>query len=373
MGEWFDNARTNFSVEDRHWMGKALVLAERGKYTTHPNPRVGCIIVRDGRKVGEGAHLVAGGPHAEIIALREAGEYAQGATAYVTLEPCAHTGRTPPCTQALIASGVMRVVAAMRDPFGKVDGRGFSQLQAAGIAVNYGLLQAEASELNIGFLHRVRTGRPWIRLKVAMSLDGRVAMASGESKWITGAASREDVHSYRAQSDAVITGIGTVLADDPSLTARGVGMTVIQPTRVVLDRRCRISPKANVLDDVAPTLVFHNDAHAACQGRYAWAPLDREGDLDLTFIVAELGNRYFNEALIECGPTLSSSFLKLGLVDELLIYQAPCLLGHLAKPMNHLNMETLKHSSRFQVVDTLAMGNDLRIRLRPSTNEVTNR
>lgn len=262
-----------FCAEDVYWMNHAIQLARLGMYSTHPNPRVGCVIVKEGRKVGEGAHLYAGGDHAEVVALRQAGDDAAGATAYVTLEPCAHMGRTPPCTQALIRSGIGRVVAAMRDPFDAVDGKGFDRLRDAGIEVKSGLLQDEAEELNVGFLCRVRTGRPWVRLKLAISLDGKVAMASGESKWITGSAARQDVHTYRAQSDVVLTGIGTVLSDDPSLTARNVPGLRSQPTRVVLDRQGRTPAKAKVLDKSAPTLVFRNSGEGVNGAINILAPL----------------------------------------------------------------------------------------------------
>src|SRR6478672_10279328 len=227
---------TMFTATDHAFMARALRLAERGTYTTRPNPMVGCVLAQGDEAVGEGWHQRKGGPHAEVFALQAAGDRAKGATAYVTLEPCAHTGSTGPCAEALIAAGVARVVGAMRDPFPQVDGAGFERLRAAGIAVEEGLMEAEARELNRGFLSRIERGRPWFRIKLAMSLDGRTAMASGDSKWISGEPARRDVHRWRARSGAIVTGAGTVLADDPQLTVRlESGEDVVPPLRVVLD------------------------------------------------------------------------------------------------------------------------------------------
>src|SRR5690606_17173844 len=249
---------TTFDAFDHACMARALQLAARGLYTARPNPVVGCVIAKDGAVVGEGWHPRAGEPHAEVFALREAGERARGATAYVTLEPCAHHGRTPPCAEALVQAGVARVVAAMRDPFPRVDGAGFARLQAAGIAVASGLMEGQARDLNRGFLSRFTRGRPWLRIKLAASLDGRTAMASGESKWITGEAARADVQRWRARSGAILTGADTVLADDPALTVRLGDATPFQPPlRVVLDSRLRSLAMPRVRDGSAPTLYLH--------------------------------------------------------------------------------------------------------------------
>ncbi|HET9483519.1 MAG TPA: bifunctional diaminohydroxyphosphoribosylaminopyrimidine deaminase/5-amino-6-(5-phosphoribosylamino)uracil reductase RibD, partial [Xanthomonadales bacterium] len=243
-----------WSAFDHAAMARALVLAERGLHTTQPNPRVGCVVARDGVVVGEGVHERKGGPHAEVFALHDAGERARGATAYVTLEPCAHTGRTGPCADALVAAGVARVVAACEDPFPEVAGRGFERLRAAGIAVEVGLMRDAARDLNRGFLMRIEHGRPWVRVKLAASLDGRTALGDGRSAWITGEAARADNMRWRARSSAILTGIGTVLADDPALTVRGIeaGGGAVPPLRVVLDSHLRIPPNARVLDDAAP-------------------------------------------------------------------------------------------------------------------------
>lgn len=353
-----------FSAEDSQWMGRALELARRGLYTTHPNPRVGCVVVKDGCKVGEGWHVRAGEPHAEVHALREAGASARGATAYVTLEPCAHTGRTPPCADALVQAGVARVVAAMRDPFAAVDGKGFDKLRAVGISVAYGLLGEEAEELNIGFLHRVRHGRPWIRLKLAISLDGRVAMASGESQWITGPEARRDVHRYRARSDVMLTGVGTVLADDPQLNVRDVDGHERQPARAVLDRLGRTPADAALFHSSGEVMIFRHAGQPVRGAVDVTTPLNREGALDLDFVFAELGRRGFNEVLVECGGTLAGSLMRSGLYDELLVYQAPCLLGHTAQPMATLDVDHLADRKQLRLVEALSVGDDLRLRFR---------
>ena len=358
-------SETAFSVVDQRWMREALALARCGLFTTHPNPRVGCVIVNDARRVGQGWHVRAGEPHAEIIALREAGEASRGATVYVTLEPCAHHGRTPPCADELIAAGVSRMVAAMRDPFAAVDGRGFAKLQAAGIAVEYGLLEQEAEDLNQGFLKRVRHGRPWVRLKLAASLDGRIAMASGESRWITGEAARLDAHRWRARSDVILTGIGTVLADDPRLTARDVEGLDRQPTRVILDREGRTPPSARVLTEPGTVLVFRHGGVELAGAENILAPLDTRGRIDLTFVMRALGAREFNEVLVECGSKLAGSLIEAGTVDELLIYLAPCLLGSTALPMVLLDsVQSLAERKQFKLVDVAPIGTDLRLLLR---------
>ena len=355
-----------FSAADRDWMAQALRLAERGRWTTRPNPMVGCVIVRDGQLVGQGWHQRAGGPHAEVFALREAGELARGATAYVTLEPCAHYGRTPPCALALIKAGVSRVVAAMRDPFPQVDGGGFELLREAGIAVSWGLLAEQARELNQGFLSRVERGRPWLRLKYGASLDGRTALASGESKWITGEAARADVQLWRARAGAILTGAGTVLADDPALTVRVEGEHA-ETLRVVLDTRLRSLSCGKVRDGSAPTLYLHAEdvlPPALEQVEFAALPL-HEGRLDLAAALALLAQRGINEIQVEAGAELGGSLLKAGLVDELLLYQAPLLLGDDARPLlAGLGVTTMAEKLQLKLHDVAQIGDDLRLLLR---------
>jgi len=362
------------SANDQLYMARALRLARRGLCTTHPNPRVGCVLVRDGVMVGEGWHEQAGGPHAEIHALQQAGERAAGATAYVSLEPCCHQGRTPPCSDALIAAGVTRVVAAMLDPNPQVAGSGLQQLQQAGIETAVGVLQAEAEQLNAGFVMRMRAGRPWVRCKLAMSVDGRTAMASGESQWITGTAARQDVQRLRARSAAIMTGINTVLADDPSLTARSVdGATagMRQPLRVVLDSALRLPPAAKLLEQPGNTLILTG---VADQARYA--PLVRanveiaavllaDGRLDLTAVLQYLGTREINDVHLEAGAGLCGALLQAGLVDELIIYMAPMLLGNDARGLLQLpGLDTLAQRVQLQITDMRAVGEDWRITAR---------
>ena len=357
-------------------MEQALDLAGRGLWTARPNPMVGCVLVRDGQAVGQGWHAHAGGPHAEVVALRQAGERARGATAYVTLEPCAHHGRTPPCADALVEAGVARVVAAMCDPFPHVDGAGFARLRAAGIEVACGLKEAQARELNRGFLSRIERGRPWLRIKLAASLDGRTALASGESKWITGPAARADVQRWRARSAAILTGAGTVLADDPALTVRldageGDGAEFLPPLRVVLDSGLRSLSASKVRDGSAATLYLHGaDASppAGLQAEFAVLPL-RDGQLDLEAALRLLGERAINEAQVEAGPLLAGALLRAGLVDELLLYQAPLLLGDSARPLfAGLGIEVMSRSRRFDLVDEARIGADRRLLLRPAAD-----
>ena len=322
-------------------MAHALRLAERGLCTTQPNPRVGCVIAHGDGVVGTGFHQRAGEPHAEVYALREAGERARGATAYVTLEPCAHHGRTPPCADALVAAGVKRVVIAAEDPFPQVDGRGTSLLRAAGVTVDTGLMREAARELNIGFFSRIERGRPWVRVKLAMSLDGRTALASGESKWITGEAARADVQRWRARSSAILSGSGTVLADDPRLTVRlPEGEAFAPPWRVILDRRLRTPAGSHVLDGSVPTLLLHGAAASGADERFARVEriaLAMSGDaLDLRAVLALLAGRGCNEVQVEAGPTLCGALFAAGLADELLLYVAPLLLGDSARPLLQL-------------------------------------
>lgn len=352
-------------------MGRALELARRGLYTTDPNPRVGCVLVRGEEVVGEGWHVRAGGPHAEINALRAAGARAAGATAYVTLEPCCHHGRTPPCTDALIASGVRRVVAAMEDPNPRVGGAGLKALRAAGIEVRSGVLAAEAERLNPGFVMRMREGRPWVRCKLAMSLDGGTAMASGESRWITGEAARRDVHRWRALSSAILTGVGTVLVDDPSLTVRlgeDESGSSRQPLRVILDTHLRTPPGARLLGLPGETLILtgvpdrHREAQLAGNG-VSIVTLPMNGNrLDLAAVMAYLGRMEINEVHLEAGATLSGALLAAGWVDELIIYLAPHLLGDAARGLFSLpGLERMEQRIELSIDDIRAVGRDWRI------------
>lgn len=359
---------TQFTALDHQHMAHALRLAERAAYTARPNPMVGCVIARDEVVVGEGWHQRTGGPHAEVFALRQAGEQARGATAYVTLEPCAHHGRTPPCALALIDAGVSRVVAAMRDPFPKVDGGGFVLLREAGIEVAEGLMAAQARELNHGFLSRIERGRPWVRVKLAASLDGRTAMADGSSKWITGAAAREDVQHWRARAGAILTGAATVLADDPMLTVRLADTEVLPPLRVVLDARLRSLECARVREGGAPTLYVHDAAVSppdAADAEFASVP-SHDGRLDLGAVLALLAERGINEVHTEAGATLAGALLAGGWVDELLLYQAPTLLGEQGLPLlSGLGIHAMDQQRRMRVVDQRLVGSDLRLLLRP--------
>ncbi|WP_225578286.1 bifunctional diaminohydroxyphosphoribosylaminopyrimidine deaminase/5-amino-6-(5-phosphoribosylamino)uracil reductase RibD [Rhodanobacter sp. 7MK24] len=361
-----------FTALDHQHMAHALRLAERGLYTTQPNPRVGCVIAHGDEVVGSGWHRRAGEPHAEVHALREAGERVRGATAYVTLEPCAHHGRTPPCTDALVAAGVARVVIAAEDPFPQVAGRGIAKLRAAGMTVDAGLLRDEARELNVGFFSRLERGRPFVRLKLAMSLDGRTALANGESKWITGEAARADGHRWRARSSAILTGSGTVLADDPHLTVRlPVAEAFATPLRVVLDRDLRVPAHFHVMDATAPTLCIHDAQRAPptvapASVRHAGVLLDGNGRLDLNAVLALLARLEVNELHVEAGSRLGGALLVAGLVDELLLYVAPVLLGDLACPLLELPpLASMAERWRLAVVEQRQVGVDWRLRLRP--------
>jgi len=388
----------SFTATDHLHMAQALRLAERGLFTTQPNPRVGCVVAHGDQVVGSGWHRRAGGPHAEVFALREAGERARGATAYVTLEPCAHHGRTPPCAEALAAAGVARVVVAAEDPFPRVAGRGLGMLSDAGIAVEVGLMREAARELNPGFFSRIERGRPWLRVKLAMSLDGRTALANGRSAWITGEAARADVQRWRARSSAILTGSGTVLADDPRLTVRlaageavsspgpagrqgreassadtapAAGTSFVPPLRVVLDRHLRTPAGSHVLDGSAPTLVLHG-AGAGCADRrfdavQCQAVAERDGALDLHAVLSLLAARDCNEVHVEAGPTLCGALFAAGMADELLLYVAPLLLGDQARPL--LRLPTLQDmTGRWQLrcVEQRMLGEDWRLRLRPA-------
>ncbi|MBN8735320.1 MAG: bifunctional diaminohydroxyphosphoribosylaminopyrimidine deaminase/5-amino-6-(5-phosphoribosylamino)uracil reductase RibD [Xanthomonadales bacterium] len=407
-------------------MARALRLAERGLSTTQPNPRVGCVIERDGEIIGEGWHQRAGEPHAEVFALRAAGERARGATAYVTLEPCSHHGRTPPCADALIEAGIVRVVTASEDPNPKVVGAGLGRLRDAGMAVEQGLMRDAARELNRGFFSRFERGRPWVRVKLAMSLDGRTALANGESKWITGEAARADVQRWRARSSAILTGAGTARVDDPRLTVRlprleplshrerrrvapsaqcwGEGSTgdntttepspgpsghhgavghgprpyregegkSFKPLRVVLDARLdALPPGAHLLDSSAPTLALHSPDAKPVDDHYARVELaaaecDAKGRFDLDAVLKLLAARGVNELQVEAGPTLCGALLDADLVDELLLYVAPVLLGDSARPLLGLPpLASMADRRDWRVVDRRAIGQDQRLLLRP--------
>ncbi|BDM65431.1 riboflavin biosynthesis protein RibD [Shewanella sp. NFH-SH190041] len=342
-----------WSVFDMQMMARAITLARRGRYTTAPNPNVGCVLVKDGTVIGEGFHIRAGGPHAEVHALRQAGEQAQGATAYVTLEPCSHYGRTPPCAKGLIDAGVSRVVVAMKDPNPQVAGQGIAMLRDAGIDVSAGLLEAQSRALNPGFLTRMETGLPFVTVKVAASLDGKTALGNGESKWITGPAARADVQRLRARHSALITGIDTVLADNPTLNVRlaqldsvccdtGVlnDMTLQQPLRVVLDSRARLiaADATNLFGFTAPILLVTTRPYSDAQ--LAQFPAHVEtlvlpavaGRVDLTALLQHLGQRV-NSVLVEAGATLAGAFIAAGLADELVLYQAMKILGDQGRDM----------------------------------------
>ena len=355
-----------FSPADREHMAEALRLAAKGLYTTTPNPRVGCVIVRDGEVVGSGWHEFAGGPHAEVAALRAAGVRARGATAYVSLEPCSHHGRTPPCTDALIAAGIARVVAAMQDPNTRVAGSGFERLRAAGIQVESGLMQEEARALNIGFVARMSRGRPWLRMKIAASLDGRTALANGRSQWITGMEARRDGHAWRARACAVLSGIGTVKDDDPQLNVREID-TPRQPLKIVVDSRLQLPLSAKLLASgkvLIAAAVEDKAAIAALQDKGAEVLLlpNARGKVELGELMRELARRELNEVHVEAGYKLNGSLLAAGLVDELLVYLAPSILGGGAQGMFNLpELADLAQRRLVQFADVQTIGSDLRI------------
>lgn len=371
-----------FTAFDYRMMSRALQLAARGLYTTHPNPRVGCVIVQGEEIVGEGWHQVAGQGHAEVNALRVAGNAALGATVYVTLEPCAHHGRTPPCADTLVNAGVGRVIGAMQDPNPRVSGGGFGRLRAAGIEVKSGLLEAQAETLNPGFLKRMRNGLPWVRIKSGISQDARTAMASGESQWITSASARVDVQRWRARSEAIITGVETVLADDPSMTVRldawpadevtpwgwPDGFEPMQPLRVVLDTHLRTPPTAKLLCERGDTLIVHCDNHPAREAALVAAgakllkmPLEN-GRIALRPLLEWLAQQEINEVLVEAGAIVAGAFLQSGLADEWVVYQAPCLLGSEARPaLQMMGMSSMADKLSLQLMDVRQIGPDLRL------------
>lgn len=360
-----------FSATDCAHMARALRLAERGILTAHPNPAVGCVIVRGDAIVGEGWHEAAGLPHAEVNALAAAADEARAATVYVTLEPCAHHGRTPPCSEALIAAGVGEVVVGLRDPDPRVDGAGIAALERAGIRVRAGLMEASVRALMPGFIRRVTAGRPFVRLKIAASLDGRTAMANGQSQWITGAAARTDVQRLRARSGAVMTGIGTVLADDPSLTVREAGIDTggRQPLRVVLDNGLRMPLAAEMLALPGATLVYCIDDRRRGPLEEAGALVvrvpERGGQVDPAAVLADLAGRDVNEVLVEAGPTLSGCLIETGVVDELVIYQAPHIMGSETLGMFATPAWTeLAQRRGLEILDVRRVGADTRVTAR---------
>lgn len=355
-----------FSAIDHQMMARALQLAARGLETTTPNPRVGCVLVRDGVIIAEGWHERAGQPHAEAAALALAGPAARGATAYITLEPCAHYGRTPPCAKALVEAGVGRVVAAMSDPNPKVAGRGFALLEEHGIPWQVGLLEAEACELNIGFISRMTRGRPWVRLKAASTLDGKTALENGTSQWITGPAARRDGHQWRARACAILTGFGTVKADDPQLTVRDVPCSR-QPLRVVVDARLETPTTARIVQDgnVLIACAARDESRAAALEKLGVEIVElpnSAGKVDLPGLLAELAQRGINEVHAEAGFKLNGSLLREGCVDELLLYVAPMLVGDAAMGMFNLAALTDLHQAhRLRITDLRSVGEDIRI------------
>jgi len=371
-------------TQDEFFMSRALQLASLGRFTTTPNPNVGCVIVRDGQIVGEGYHQRAGEPHAEVHALRMAGERAKGATAYVTLEPCSHFGRTPPCADALLSAGVSRVVAAMQDPNPQVAGRGLARLAEQGVSVSHGVLAEQAEAINQGFLKRMRTGLPYIQLKLAMSLDGRTAMASGESQWITSGEARRDVQTFRAQSSAILTTSATVLADDPSMTVRwreldatvreqypdgsSDDVQLRQPLRVVLDCHQRVTPQHKLIQQPGETLLVSlQPPVGSWPDSVSHVVLPGQGDrIDLHALMQHLAMRQINTLWVEAGATLAGALLQANLVDELIIYMAPKLLGENGRALCQLpDLQRLSDAPQFNLFDVCQIGPDLRLRMYP--------
>ena len=356
----------SFSAVDHSMMARALRLAERALWTTTPNPRVGCVLVRDGWVVGEGWHEKVGEPHAEVLALNAAGRRARGATAYVTLEPCSHHGRTPPCAEALIEAGVARVVAAMTDPNPLVAGKGLALLEAAGIETACGLLETEARELNIGFVSRMTRGRPWLRLKAAASLDGKTALNNGLSQWITGPDARRDGQRWRARACAILTGIGTVRDDDPQLNVRDLE-TTRQPLRVVVDSKLETPLAARILQGGLCLIVGAVEDAARIEllrstGAEVLIFPNAAGMVELKDLLDELGRRGINEVHAEAGFKLNGSLLREGLVDELLLYLAPCLIGHDASGLFNLpELTALDQKKQLKIRDLRQVGENIRV------------
>ncbi|NVK27930.1 MAG: bifunctional diaminohydroxyphosphoribosylaminopyrimidine deaminase/5-amino-6-(5-phosphoribosylamino)uracil reductase RibD [Flavobacteriia bacterium] len=360
-----------------HWMAKAIQLAKKGRYTTHPNPRVGCVLVKDQQIIGQGFHVKTGEGHAEVNALADAKQDAVGATAYVTLEPCSHQGKTPPCADALIKAGVARVVYGMQDPNPEVSGNGLAKIKKAGIEVIGPVLEDDCEALNPGFIKRMREGLPYVRVKLAMSMDGRTAMESGESQWITDSAARLDVQRLRAQSDAIVTGIGSVLADNPSMTVRidnddqeADPKSVRQPIRVVMDTALSILPEAKILYPTNQAWVFsvedevedeHLDVLAKKGVTVRFAPRGEDGRLDLLDAMEQLADAGINEVLLEAGAELAGGFLEAGLIDEIVVYMAPKLLGSNARPLFKLPLDTMNEAVDLTLKSVRQVGQDVRL------------
>ena len=350
---------TPFTAFDHAMMARALALAERGLYTTTPNPRVGCVLAQGEAVVGEGWHEAAGGPHAEVVAIGQAGAKAAGATAYVTLEPCNHEGRTPPCVDLMLSKKIKRVVAAMLDPNPQA-AHGGTRLAAAGIGFEYGLMQAEAKELNIGFVSRMTRGRPWVRMKIAASLDGRTALANGKSQWITGPEARKDGHRWRARACAILTGIGTVKADDPRLTVREVE-TPRQPLRVVVDSKLEIPANARVLEGGSALVFCAVDSRKKIEAEIHKLP-NSHGKVELPLMLKELARRGINELHVEAGFRLNGSLVREGCVDEFLIYLNPSFLGDAAQGMLSLaGISSLEEKIKLKMTSLERIGDDIRI------------
>lgn len=365
------------TAQDFQWMAQALHLARQGLFTTTPNPRVGCVIVKNNQILGAGAHLKAGEPHAEVYALREASEKEEGADIYVTLEPCSHHGRTPPCVEAVIAANPKRVIIAMQDPNPLVAGRGVAALRAQGIEVVVGIMENEARALNLGFISRMTRGLPYVRTKIAASLDGRTALNNGKSQWITGAQARLDVQQWRAQSCAIVTGIGTVLADNPSMTVR-LDNATRQPLRVIVDSGLQTPVASKMLDPLilkdSPVLIVYayDQNQRADQLKAAGAELvllpDSVNKVDLKALLQLLGQRGINEVLVEAGQGLNGALLHAGLIDEFIFYYAPKLMGDAAKSMFAMpELTEMQQVSELQILDVRQVGSDIRLRAKPVT------
>lgn len=376
----------NQIISDEIYLSRAFQLAQKGRFTTMPNPNVGCVIVKDNKIVGEGYHRRAGEDHAEIHALRIAGDFAIGATVYVTLEPCSHYGRTPPCTTALIKSGIKRIVIAMLDPNPYVSGRGIRLLKKSGIIIRHSLMLSEAESLNKGFLKRIRTGLPWIKMKLATSLDGRTAMSSGESKWITSVQSRQDVQCFRAESDVILSTSSTILADNPRLNVRWSYFSekmknlytqnqIRQPLRVIIDSSNRVLPTHRVIQNRGKVILVRvkkdelNWPKAVEQLLIPTTNHDGHNKINLKELIKNLAYREMNNIWVEAGPTLSGALLNFGLVDELVLYQAIKFLGSNAKPLCWLpNIKNLKDIKTFKLIDMQNIGPDIRLILQPNIN-----
>lgn len=363
-----------FTADDHQFMARALCLAEQGLYSTMPNPRVGCVIVKNNKIVGEGAHLKAGEPHAEVFAIRQAGEQVKGATAYVTLEPCSHTGLTPPCSQAIINAGIAKVIVAMQDPNPQVSGSGLAHLQSHNIEVATGLMERQAQELNPGFISRMSRNMPFVRSKIAASLDGKTALKNGESKWITGESARLDVQHWRARSCAILTGAGTVLADNPSMNVRELSIGR-QPLKVIVDGQLQTAVNANILQGGNVLIAFANDSqNKANQLLETGAELlcipNSKGKVCLKTLLSHLASQQINEVLCEGGEGLNGALMAQSLINELLIYYAPKLMGSAAKSMFAMpEFNSMSQAIALDILDVRLIGADIRLRAKPHKAE----